>query len=52
MKKNKYKTPELEIVRFEAEDILMASSPIGDGTGDDIDWDGSTDTGDKNWGNW
>lgn len=52
MKKNFYTAPELEIVRFKTEDIIMVSNHLGDNTGDDIDWDGSTDSGDKFWENW
>jgi hypothetical protein len=52
MKKNTYTAPNFEKIHFETEDILMVSNHFGDCTGEDIDWDGATDSGDKFWENW
>lgn len=51
MKKIAYVAPSLDVVRFESEDV-MANSLTGNGFLDDIDWDGASDTDDKQWGNW
>ncbi len=51
MNKKEYSIPEVEAVRFETEDI-MTSSSSGNMFGSDIDWDGSSDSNDKGWGNW
>ena len=47
MEKKTYMTPDVEVIKFEVEDIMMASS-VSLGTG--LDWiNGAEDTGVK-WG--
>lgn len=39
MMKYKYETPELEIIKYNSEDIITTSNEELDGTIPDIDWD-------------
>ena len=51
MIKNKYCKPNVELIAFETEDILM-NSP-GDNFGFDIFWEGESTANDINWSqNW
>lgn len=39
MKKLSYETPEMEVVYFEAEDVIRTSDGTGTGTQSDFGWD-------------